>query len=113
MTRVALNCSSRSFATPCTRSQLPAHKLQSAAINDPWSAGRHAYKVAWIYVAPTTGFEPITGHVTFLTSGLDECWVGDNSFSLKKATSTAVGSLRALFDRLKAASKPQASRETE
>jgi uncharacterized protein (DUF427 family) len=50
----------------------------------PVVAGRRSNKAAWSYAAPTVGFEPISGHLAFYASRVDECWVGDELVEAQK-----------------------------
>jgi uncharacterized protein (DUF427 family) len=40
-------------------------------------SGRRIEDVAWVYPAPSPGFEAIAGHLGFYVSKVDEAWVGD------------------------------------
>ncbi len=40
-------------------------------------SGRRIEDVAWVYPAPSPGFEAIAGHLAFYVSKVDEAWVGD------------------------------------
>ncbi len=40
-------------------------------------SGRRIEDVAWVYPAPSPGFEAIAGHVAIYASKVDEAWVGD------------------------------------
>ena len=38
---------------------------------------RRVEEVAWVYPAPTPGYEAIAGHLAFYAGRVDEAWVGD------------------------------------
>ena len=52
----------------------------NSGVSRTWTVavdGRVVENVAWSYESPRPDFEPITGHLAFYASRVDEAWVGD------------------------------------